>query len=184
MAGATAAPWLLNALAVIISSRSVCCLLLVLGAACTEPEQVASGTATVARFAVADGQMPARVEAGAVLPLTVRAALDSGWKIYSLTQKAGGPAPLGIAVSPQPLFELAGAVSGPAATVQQDATFGIATETYDGAPRFVVPIRVADSAPSGRQSLKVTIRSQACSDKVCLDPQTTTLEVPVVIDGK
>lgn len=167
------------ALAVTISSRAVCCFLL--AAACKEPASARPEPPTIARFAIAGVQTPVRVEAGAVLPLTLRASLDSGWKIYSLTQKAGGPTPLAIAVGPQPLFQLAGAVSGPAAMVQKDATFGIDTETYDGAPSFVIPIRVADSAKAGSQTLKVTIRSQACSDKVCLDPETTTLKLPVII---
>jgi len=122
--------------------------------------------------------------AGQVVPVTVRATIEPGWQIYSLTQKSGGPTPLEISVSPTPPFDLAAAATGPAPRVKRDATFGIETETYAATPVFVVPVRVSDSATPGPAVLKLKVRSQACSDNVCLEAVTTNVDVPVSITRK
>ena len=167
-----------------MSFRALHPLSLILIGACNGPPPPESTTPGVASFTVTSGGGPARAVAGDIVSLTIRATLDSGWKIYSLTQQPGGPTPLSFAVAPAPLFQLAAQATGPAAKVQRDATFGIDTETYDGAPGFVVPIRVADSAAAGRRTIEMTVKSQACSDTVCLDAETTTLKVPVIIVRK
>ncbi len=164
-----------------MSFRRFRSLSLMLIGACTSPSPPATASTDVARFAVTSGDGTARGVAGDVVFLSIQATLDSGWKIYSLTQQPGGPTPLAFTVAPAPLFQLAAAVTGPAARIQRDATFGTDTETYGDAPVFVVPIRVADSATAGRRTIILTVKSQACSDKVCLDPKTTTLEAPVII---
>src|SRR5260221_5538489 len=45
---------------------------------------------------------------------TVRfaAALDSGWYIYSLTQKPGGATPMSVTIAPSPPYSLVGDVVG------------------------------------------------------------------------
>src|SRR5216684_4318431 len=61
---------------------------------------------------------------------TVRfaASLDSGWYIYSLTQKPGGPTPMSVTIAPSPPYTLVGDVVGPKPVVIFDKEFGIDSE--------------------------------------------------------
>lgn len=114
---------------------------------------------------------------------TVRfaAVLDSGWYIYSLTQKSGGPTPMTVAVSPSPPFSLDDSVSGPKPVVIFDKEFGIATERYWGSPAFAAPIAIAQSRQVRSSSLDLKVRYQACNATFCLPARTATLTTPVRI---
>src|SRR5262245_34699443 len=58
-------------------------------------------------------ESPAALRAGAEVPITLVAAIEPGWHIYSLTQKSGGPSPLMVSVPAGEPFVLSGAVTGP-----------------------------------------------------------------------
>lgn len=116
--------------------------------------------------------VPTRGGDAEVVTLAVTASIDSGWKVYSLTQTSGGPFPLRIAPGAESV-SLAGAVTGPAPIVQETSAFGIPVEVYDGRPRFLVPVRVGSPAPPAGAALKV--RYQACTETTCLPPRTATL---------
>lgn len=81
-----------------------------------------------------------------------------------------------MSVKVAPPYEIAGEISGPPVVKFQDPNFGIETETYSGEQIFKVPLKLAKStiAPP---PIEVKIRSQACSDKLCLPARTTTLTV-------
>lgn len=149
--------------------------------ACAAPAPAKPSADEVAHFVVSGGGRPLKVTAGGVATVAVRAVIDSGWQIYSLTQKSGGPTPLVFGIEPSPPFTRDGPIKGPSPKIKRDATFGVDTEIYDEAPTFVIPIRISSSASAGRQTLKLQIRSQACSDIVCLEPTTTSIDVPVVV---
>ncbi len=89
-----------------------------------------------------------------------------------------------ISASPSEYFRIEGTPQAPTPEVRVDSNFGTGTETYRGSPEFLVPVRVADATPAGRINLRMTVRSQACSDKICLEPTTAQLTVPVVIDPR
>ncbi|MBA3341226.1 MAG: protein-disulfide reductase DsbD N-terminal domain-containing protein [Gemmatimonadaceae bacterium] len=155
-----------------------------LSLACTGPDAAPKASQSVARFSVAENATSLASKPGGTFELHVTAAIDSGWHVYSLTQKSGGPVPLSISVAPTEVFTLDGAPKGPQPTVKVDPTFGMDTETYDGTPLFIVPVRIGTSAPSGVHTLDVTVRSQTCSDWLCLDPKTTRLTVPVTVAAR
>jgi cytochrome c biogenesis DsbD-like protein len=108
------------------------------------------------------------------------AVLDSGWYIYSLTQKTGGPTPMTVTIAPSPPFALVGNVVGPQPVVIFDKEFGIDTERYTGAPAFAAAVSVA-SGKTRSSSVDVKVRYQACNATLCLPARTTTLTTPVRI---
>jgi DsbC/DsbD-like thiol-disulfide interchange protein len=124
---------------------------------------------------------PARVAAGGKVSVTLAAAIDTGWHLYSTTQPAGGPVPTKIAVAGPTGFALEGALGFPKPTVHPDPNFGINVETYDKAVTFTVPVRVDKTAPVGTDTVVVTARYQACNATLCLPPQTSRVAVPVVV---
>ena len=111
----------------------------------------------------------------ALVDLQVQVTVTGGWHVYSLTQTQGGPTAMTVKVSP--LYEIAGEIKGPPADKAQDPNFGIVTETYSGEQVFSIPLKLASSASLNPPPIEVKIRSQACSDKLCLPARTTTLNV-------
>jgi hypothetical protein len=111
---------------------------------------------------------------------TVRfaAALDSGWYIYSLTQKPGGPTPMSVTIAPSPPYTLVGDVVGPKPVVIFDKEFGINSERYTGNPSFTALVAIPSGSRS-RPSLDLNVRYQACNATLCLPARTTTLSTPV-----
>ena len=106
-------------------------------------------------------------------------ALDSGWYIYSLTQKPGGPTPMSVAIAPSPPYTLVGDVVGPKPVVIFDKEFGINSERYTGNPSFTAVISIPSGARSRPPSLDLKVRYQACNATLCLPARTTTLTTPV-----
>lgn len=108
------------------------------------------------------------------------AVLDSGWYIYSLTQKAGGPTPMSVTIQPSPPFALVGNVIGPQPVVIFDKEFGIETERYTGSPAFAAVVSIAPGTTRS-PSVDLKVRYQACNATFCLPARTATLTTPVRI---
>ena len=109
----------------------------------------------------------------------LKANIDNGWHVYAPTQSGQGPTPLSVNVEPSPLTAVASTIDGPAPEKALDPNFGIETETYSGQPVLTVPIRVSAEALKSGKPIEVKVRSQACSDKLCLPAKTTTLSVTI-----
>ena len=58
-----------------------------------------------------------------------------------------------------------------------DENFGIETEKYTGEKLFKVPLKLAASSSVALPPIELKVRSQACSDRLCLPAKTTTLTV-------
>ncbi len=114
-----------------------------------------------------------------LVDVRLRGTIEDGWHVYSLTQKSGGPTPLSVKVDSSPLLSIDSLLTGPAPQKALDPNFGVETETYAGAPEITVPIRVSPEALKSGKPIEVKVRSQACSDKVCLPAKTTTLSVTI-----
>jgi thiol:disulfide interchange protein DsbD len=108
----------------------------------------------------------------------VRANVAKGWHVYALTQVQGGPKPLTFSLMGLRAFSL-GAPVGPVPQRALDAEFGIQTETYSGSPEFTIPIRYTGSPRSLPSSVRLVVRYQACSDKLCLPPLKEVLDFRV-----
>lgn len=119
------------------------------------------------------------VRPGGTFDVAVSARVDDEWYVYSVTQGPGGPVPTSIALAPKALFTRGGPIRGPAPKAAYDPNFEIQTEKYDGAFTLTVPVALAATAPAARATLSVAVTYQACTNRVCLPPQTAVLRVPV-----
>lgn len=145
--------------------------------ACTaqkEPAAVRTDS-DVAEWAAVAGALTPGPDSSMMLDVDLSLVVQPGWHVYSLTQGAGGPTAMSVKVSPP--YSVAGEITGPPAEKADDANFGIVTETYSREVFFKIPLRLASSASVSPPPVELKIRSQACSDKLCLPARTTTLTV-------
>lgn len=122
---------------------------------------------------------PSTIPAGGRGSANVTVNLADGWKMYSITQGAGGPVATRITLDKGP-FKL-GSVSGPKPHTGMDPNFGIVTETYSGNTILNAQFRAEPGTPDGPQTLKLNVRYQVCNDTVCLPPKTITFEAAMMI---
>ncbi len=146
-------------------------------AACSASREAPPAGTNQVKWTATSGSVTPAPDSGFVVDVAVRAAIVDGWHIYSVGQKEGGPVPLSVKVNPSPPYSVAGDVTGPQPEVSDDPNFGIETETYSREAVIKVPVRVSASAGADLPPLELKVRSQACSDRVCLPAQTTTLVV-------
>lgn len=103
--------------------------------------------------------------------LTVRARIKSGWHIYSVTQKPGGPLKTKIKLDPKAEAELTGepkAVTKPA--VHPEPAFeNLNVETHEGEAIWEVPIRLKQGVNAASAKIIGAVNAQACAES-CLPP--------------
>lgn len=101
---------------------------------------------------------------------TIRAQVEDGWYLYSLTQPAGGPVRTELAVLAP--WRATAAVEGDDPEPYPDRNFNIMSEVHTDSVRFRIP--VARDANT-REALRVTATYQTCTRRYCLPPRTDTL---------
>lgn len=120
--------------------------------------------------------MPADIRAGEGGELVVKATIQPGWHIYSLTEIKGGPVPTAIELEDNgPLTGVGDAVQ-PAVPPVLDPGFGRKVERFEHAVSFGVPVAV-NADLKGPQTAKLKIKYQVCNAKSCMPP--TTLVIPI-----
>lgn len=130
---------------------------------------------------------PNPVKAGQKAKVTITAAIESGWHLYSLTQPSGGPRPTRITIDETGPFKADGKPTQPKPKIAADPNFSVPgqppfmTETFDRQAVFTLPVKVAADAPAGSQKLVVKFYFQVCDDQQCLPPRTKPIEVDVMI---
>jgi hypothetical protein len=117
------------------------------------------------------------LQAGSTDTVRFSAALDSGWYVYSLTQKPGGPIPLRLELVGAADVVVRGVIKAPQPERTFDKNFGIETEVYSGRARFTIPVGVAGRSLSGLRKFQVAARYQVCSATLCLPARTDKLDV-------
>ena len=150
------------------------------GAGEAPPE--APPTSKIVQWSAVAATPRAAPDGGSVIDVALKANVASGWKLYSLTQKGGGPVPMSVRLDSASGYTIEGEVTGPAATRDVDPNFGIETETYQGTPAFTVLIKVPADV-DGSRPIELKVRSQACSDRLCLPARTQTVTVDRVSAG-
>lgn len=159
------------------TSGVVISVLAVFAAGCADNRApVANGPQPVQWTAEVASQTPSP-DGTVLVDLHLKAVIQDGWHVYSLTQKAGGPTPLSVKVESSSLLSIQPEVQGPVPQKAMDPNFGVETETYSGGPVINVPVRVSARALKSGKPIEVKVRSQACSDKFCLPAKTLTISV-------
>jgi thiol:disulfide interchange protein DsbD len=119
------------------------------------------------------------VAPGSVTQVKISAKIENGWRVYSLTQKKGGPYGMTISMVEGSRAEIAGQITTPIPASSYDSSFKMMTETYTGTGEFVVPLK-APQEP-GSYSSTIKIRYQACSSRFCLPPKNALFQLTFVV---
>ena len=128
---------------------------------------------------VLHGPRARTLEPGSVSHFRVRAQIENGWRVYSLTQGKGGPYPMTITLLPGSRAALAGAVTAPSPVAKYDSSFKMMTETYSGSASFVIPVRAPTQEGTFSSTLK--IRYQACNARFCLPPRNELIQLTLKV---
>jgi len=125
------------------------------------------------------------VRAGANIVIELSAAVQEGWHVYGLAQLPGGPTPLRVTLDTNAFVQTAGAPTGSSPVKKHDTAFDLDTEVYNGRFDLHLQAQINQHSPAGRNLIPVSVRFQACNDRVCLPPRTIHLSVPIEIsEGK
>jgi DsbC/DsbD-like thiol-disulfide interchange protein len=116
---------------------------------------------------------------GGRVTLDLSADIQDGWHVYGMNQLPDGPTPMHIAVDENDAAQSDGAISGTKPVRQHDASFGLDTETYTHSLVLHVPVQLKQDAAAGNRSVPISVRFQACNDRICLPPKTVHLAVPL-----
>ena len=107
---------------------------------------------------------------------TIRAQVEEGWYLYSLTQPAGGPVRTEFAVLAP--WRITAAIAGSDPEPYPDRNFNIMSEVHTDSAHFRIPVARDGQA---REPLRVTATYQTCTRRYCLPPRTDTLVAGVTI---
>ncbi len=134
-------------------------------------------SAALAQDVVSYELIPPRtpVQAGTTVNLVLRATIEPGWHLYSMSVPPGGPIPTTITVVEDPVFAPGGTPREPTPIPWFDQNFNMETNYFESSVDFEVPVRVKSGASAGEHELQVRIRFMLCNDSSCLPPQTKTV---------
>jgi DsbC/DsbD-like thiol-disulfide interchange protein len=125
---------------------------------------------------------PRALQPGQKATVSLTADIDSGWHIYAFPQPPGSSIiPTDVTVPEGQTLSLSGDIQPPEAQSQMDPTVGKAIDIYKDSVTFDLPLKVAKKAHPGKQTLEIDARYQACNDRLCLQPRTEKVDVPVEI---
>ncbi|MFN7919063.1 MAG: cytochrome c biogenesis protein CcdA [Bryobacteraceae bacterium] len=124
---------------------------------------------------------PAKVAPGGHVLITMEAAIEPGWHLYSVTTPPG-PIPTKIRLMENPRAS-AVKLYQPKPNKKFDPNFQAESETYDEKVAFVIEAEVAGSSLPGPLDLVAQARYQACNEKTCLRQKTKTATATVEVDA-
>ena len=102
----------------------------------------------------------------------LKAAIESGWHLYGMSQAEDGPKPTRIWLPEGQPYTAAGEVKAPKAQRERDVNFNADVEYYEREVVFQIPVKL--DAPANAP-LRVNVAFQTCNDKLCLPPRTVTV---------
>ncbi len=123
----------------------------------------------------------AKVAPGSVVTLHLKAKIDAGWHLYSMTTPKGGAPVTKITVAENPSVTFQRFYQ-PKPESRLDPNFGVKTESYEHAAEFLIEALVSADAVAGVLPVKAQLRYSACSETQCL-PQRRSAETTLTIDS-
>ncbi|MGI8992448.1 MAG: cytochrome c biogenesis protein CcdA [Bryobacteraceae bacterium] len=123
---------------------------------------------------------PASAAPGAKVLGHLKAAIDPGWHLYSLTTPPG-PIPTTIQLADRPSIERF-RILQPKPVRKFDPNFKADTETYEGEADFLLELQVSKNAASGPVEIAASPRYQVCSDTSCIPPVTRQAKATLTVD--
>ena len=145
-----------------------------------EPEPQASNIGVNGFFSVDPAQQGSTFQAAIVLDIPEGLHVNSNRPLgkYAVPTVVKVEAPRGFRVTP---------VSYPRGSVRT-FRFGGSDETrvavYEGRAVFRFNVSVPANHPLGVETVRVSVRFQACNDEVCFPPATRELTLPIAIVGR
>ena len=116
---------------------------------------------------------PKSVAAGGEAKITLKADIESGWKLYAISQPKGGPIPLSITAPKDAAFRVAEKrITAGLPKVHKDENFNADTQYYEDEAVFTVPVTVPKTAAKGTVQVPLDVTFQACGANICLRPFT------------
>ena len=118
---------------------------------------------------------PRRGDSGVVAVAALKARIDRGWHLFSLSQPVGGARATVISVVSDPPFRLAGTIGRPAPDTIPDRTSSGVSEIYSDSVTFRLPIGIQPPPARRYPPLVVAVTYQVCSARLCLAPRTDSV---------
>ncbi|MEX2262726.1 MAG: cytochrome c biogenesis protein CcdA [Bryobacteraceae bacterium] len=110
----------------------------------------------------------------------LKATLEPGWHLYSLSTPPGGPIPTTLQAAPNPAVA-SFKIYQTKPIRAFDKNFGLDTETYEGSAEFLLDLEIAAGAPPGSSDVTAQIRYQLCDDTRCIPPVRKTATASLVV---
>jgi thiol:disulfide interchange protein len=122
---------------------------------------------------------PAAIPAGARILARLKATIEPGWHVYSLTTPAAKPT--SIRLTDNAIIEKF-RVFQPKPKRAFDPNFNLDSETFEAEAIFLIEARTKKDAATGPSQITAEVRYQMCNDRLCLPPRTRTASATLSID--
>lgn len=127
---------------------------------------------------------PEAVRPGGTARITLRVAIDDGWKMYAPDSP---PPTRGVTVrlDSLPPALAAGALRHTEPAQGYDPNFDLTVRTFEGEAALHVPLAVEATAEPGRRDIRGEVEYMLCTDALCLPParKAFAAAVNVQLDG-
>ncbi|PKD45123.1 protein-disulfide reductase DsbD family protein [Rhodohalobacter barkolensis] len=125
---------------------------------------------------------PDSVAAGEIFTVTVEAAIEGEWHLYSiLNDPDAGPYPTKFS-SGSNQMAVAGDVEESEAVIAFDPNFNTELGWHSKQAEFTIPVAFR-SELQGEQLISLEVLYQVCDDVSCLPPKTKEIETSIILDG-
>lgn len=127
-------------------------------------------------------EAPDQVKAGEVFEVTIKAAIDGEWHLYSIANDPdAGPYPTQFS-SANPDMTIAGDVQESEPKIEIDPNFNEELGWHSNEATFTIPITFQEEAGSSSM-IDLEVLYQVCDDKSCLPPKTKSITKAIEISG-
>jgi hypothetical protein len=105
----------------------------------------------------------------------IKATIDNGWHIYSVSQKDGGPLKTGFIFLPSRKYRMIDSIDEPLPTTKYEKAFSMNVSYFEKSVIFhqKVMLTSKDAVVRGK------VNFMTCNDEKCLPPDEVTFSIPI-----